>query len=165
MKLCPETAPALDIIQPTDTIQRCCSVTETSQQIFAYFLLIYLCLFQELQELIESATLANLLYRGKQEAAEAAFTSEEMESRVWLAVIRVPVTHPSQVADTAVSQSDAMQKIVLQQSLPEAPGYRLPLVNNNQSAVANELILRVLLMEGVTPQPSFVGNYIMHIHM
>ena len=117
------------------------------------------------QELIESATLAEFLYQDKPEAAEAAFESEDMESRVWLAVIKVPVSLPSQTADTAVGESHAMQSIILQQSLQEAPGYRLPLVNNNQTAVANELILRVLLMEGVssTPHASLVSSNIVHL--
>ena len=96
--------------------------------------------------------LAALLCNKHSEAVTEAFGENNMEARVWVAAVRVCVIasqmHLQLVAAEAESSAQASAS-----QLPaiEAPEYQVSSVNTNQSAVANEIIQRMLIAKGAGP--------------
>lgn len=87
--------------------------------------------------------IAELLYGSRKYEAQDAFENDDTESRVWVIKLQVSVAGPAPMEDAEASE------VEVHQTLPDSPGYQLPLPNSNQTAVANEIILRILLMQGI----------------
>ena len=88
--------------------------------------------------------LATLFSRHPQDVAEA-FGENNIEARLWVARMKVSVI-PS-LAPVAAEPGVAIESPAVQLSA-HAPEYQLPTVNSNQTAVANEIILRILIAKG-----------------
>lgn len=87
-----------------------------------------------------------LLYGSGKYEVKDAFESDDTESRVWVIKLQV------RVARSAPMEATVRAEVEVHQNLPGSPGYQLPVPNSNQTAVANEIILRILLMQGIEPR-------------
>ena len=97
------------------------------------------------QELRPADSLATLLQSKNRSAVSEAFEEGNTEARVWVATLTVSVRQEQlQLALTA--QQPAVEAPNLQ-TAPEA-SFQLSSFNHNQTAVANEIIRRILLAKG-----------------
>lgn len=101
------------------------------------------------QELGLNDTLASILMRRSPGAVTEAFEKEDnTEARIWVASITVHGNeHQRQLAVTAAEQQPTATVLALQTE-PETVQHQLPMVTNNQTAVANEIIQRILIVKG-----------------
>ena len=96
-----------------------------------------------MQNLEGGMHISALLYeRRSGSEVQDAFENDDTESRVWVMKLQVCVT--SAPEETAIASG-----VEMHQTLPDSPSYQLPVPSSNQTAVANEVILRILLMQGM----------------
>ena len=97
------------------------------------------------QELRPADSLATLLQSKNRSAVYEAFEEGNTEARVWVATLTVSVRQEQlQLALTAHQPAAETPNL---QTAPEA-SFQLSSVNHNQTAVANEIIQRILLAKG-----------------
>ncbi len=106
------------------------------------------------QELDMSSTLADLLSHNDKDAVKKAFHAHDLagdgpsstEARIWVATLAVAACAVPEVTDAT---NAALDSVSIQQSADDSTQYQLPTVSASQSAVANEIILRILLSKGM----------------
>lgn len=113
-----------------------------------------------MQDLDESSLLADL-FSNQMQDLKRAFANDDndddildddglrsSEARTWLATLYV-TTDVVCVTDDTTSANDVPEDLVtLHQSAVESKTYHLPVVSSSQAAVANEIILRILISKG-----------------
>lgn len=106
-----------------------------------------------MQELDMSSTLADLLSHNDKDAVTRAFHAHDLgedgpsntEARIWVATLAVAARAVPEVTDAT---NDSLDSVNVQQCDDDSAQYQLPTVSASQSAVANEIILRILLSKG-----------------
>ncbi len=107
-----------------------------------------------------SSTLADLLSQNDKDAVKKAFHAHDLgedgpsstEARIWVATLAVAARAVPEVTDATNTSLDSVS---IQQSVDDSAQYQLPTVSASQSAVANEIILRILLSKGMNIADSF----------
>ncbi|KAL0047438.1 hypothetical protein WJX82_003437 [Trebouxia sp. C0006] len=105
------------------------------------------------EELDMSSTLADLLSHNDKDAVTRAFHAHDLgedgpsntEARIWVATLAVAARAVPEVTDAT---NDSLDSVNVQQCDDDSAQYQLPTVSASQSAVANEIILRILLSKG-----------------
>ena len=100
-----------------------------------------------------SSTLADLLSHNDKDAVRRAFHAHDLgedgpsntEARIWVATLAVAARAVPEVTDAS---NDSLDSVNVQQCDDDSAQYQLPTVSASQSAVANEIILRILLSKG-----------------
>ena len=106
-----------------------------------------------MQELDMFSTLADLLSHNDKDAVRRAFHAHDLgedgpsntEARIWVATLAVAAPAVPEVTDAI---NDSLDSVNVRQCDDDSAQYQLPTVSASQSAVANEIILRILLSKG-----------------
>ena len=104
-------------------------------------------MFRPVQELHANASLASLLLSRHKDAVAETFGEDNMEARLWVAKLQVSVDN-SHLQQRLAAAAQEPAEVAALLTAPEPPDYLLPAVNSNQTAVANEIIQRILLAKG-----------------
>lgn len=107
-----------------------------------------------MQKLDTSSTLADLMSQNDKDAVRRAFHAHDLgedgpsstEARIWLATLAVAACAVPEVTDATNASLDSGS---IPQSVDVSTQYQLPTISASQSAVANEIILRILLSKGM----------------
>ena len=100
------------------------------------------------QELDIDSSLASLFCNKHADGVTEAFGENNTEARLWVATMSVLVEESQLQLQLAAAAQQPLEDAAAVSTTPEAPEYRLPAVNGNQNAVANEIIQRILLAKG-----------------
>ncbi|KAL0019654.1 hypothetical protein WJX77_009971 [Trebouxia sp. C0004] len=105
------------------------------------------------EEVNMSSSLADLLSHNDKDAVKKAFNAHDLdgdgpsstEARIWVATLAVAARAVPEVTDAPDASLDSVS---IQQSVDDSTQLQLPTVSASQSAVANDIILRILLSKG-----------------